>query len=102
MTAATTTPPTAAHPGPYRYAPCGDSDGETVGTDHFVLDATGSEIACPGDEATARLLAMAWTLRSVLADILEEWHPVTPYQVALAMAARNIVAESRGEPWTSR
>lgn len=29
---------------PWRYAPVSDSDGERIGTDHFILDANGDEV----------------------------------------------------------
>lgn len=64
-----------------------------------MLTAIGNEVANPGDAATARLLAMSWTLREVLGDVLVEWHPDTTAQIMLAMAARNILAESNGIDW---
>lgn len=42
---------------PFRYECQGDSDGETVGCDHFVFDADGNEIALAPDAATGRLFA---------------------------------------------
>lgn len=54
-------PPTIAHtPGPWSYEPAGDSDGETVGVDHFVMGDGGRvELACPPTEGDALLMAAA-------------------------------------------
>ncbi len=54
------------NPAPWRYEPQWDSDGETAGVDHFVLDASGDEIACPPHEGTARLMAAAPALLEAL------------------------------------
>lgn len=49
----------ASHtPGPWTYEPAGDSDGEMIGIDHFVM-AGDVEMACPRTEADARLIAAA-------------------------------------------
>lgn len=57
---------------PFKYEPCGDSDGETIGTDHFVLDAKGDEIALAPDEAHGRLFAASPDLRDALAGMLAD------------------------------
>lgn len=54
-------------PGSLVYAPEGDSDGERIGTDHFVL-TTGDdweEVACAPDEELGRLFAAAPDLLAV-------------------------------------
>lgn len=57
------------NPTPWRYEPCGDSDGFTAGTDHFVLDADGNEIACPPCDDTARKMAAAPDLHNALVTL---------------------------------
>ncbi len=42
---------------PFTYECHGDSDGELVGYDHFVLDADGNELCIAPDEDTGRLFA---------------------------------------------
>lgn len=45
-------------PEPWDYLPAGDSDGETVGIDHFVMGDGGRvELACPRSEGDALLMA---------------------------------------------
>lgn len=51
-------PPGQHTPGPWEYRPEGDSDGEVVGIDHFVI-AGDVELACPPREEDARLMAAA-------------------------------------------
>jgi len=58
-------------PGPWKYAPQGDSDGFTVGTDHFVV-AGDVELACPPNEADARLIAAAPELLEALLVLLRD------------------------------
>jgi hypothetical protein len=45
--------------GSLRYAPQSDTDGETIGTDHYVCDEHGAEVCLARDEASARLFAAA-------------------------------------------
>lgn len=64
------------NPLPWRYEPSGDSDGELVGTDHFVLDADGNEIACPPCEETAVLMvkgANAYASLTLACDKVASW-----------------------------
>ena len=48
---------------PWRYECHGDSDGETAGYDHFVLDADGHELAVVPNEEIGRLMAASVALR---------------------------------------
>lgn len=67
-------------PSPWRYAPESDSDGFTIGTDHFVLDAEGDELAVAPNENTARLVAAAPDLLRVCREFLELW-PLSGYEL---------------------
>lgn len=58
----------------WTYAPEGDSDGELVGTDHFVIDEKGDEIACPGTEKQARLIAAAPDLLAAAREAVMFWY----------------------------
>lgn len=90
---------------PFRYEPCGDSDGETHGIDHFVVDAEGFEIACPPDEETARLLAASADLLAAcertLADLdqnyLASGGRLTTRGQEIAALMRAAVAKAKGE-----
>ncbi len=44
---------------PWTYEPSGDSDGEQVWMDHFVMDANGEEVCCAANEKRGRLIAAA-------------------------------------------
>jgi len=55
---------------PFRYEPSGDSDGEHVGIDHFVLDADGDEMACPPTEEIGLLFAAAPQLQAATESLV--------------------------------
>lgn len=57
----------------WKYEPCGDSDGEVIGIDHFVIDENGDEIACPRNEKTARLISAAPDLLAACELFLRRW-----------------------------
>ena len=92
-------------PGPWKYAPQGDSDGFTVGTDHFVV-AGDVELACPPNEADARLIAAAPELLlelELLAEGLDEaaaqlhgneWGETC---AAWARQARGVIRKAKGD-----
>lgn len=47
------------HPHDLAYAPQSDTDGGSIGTDHFVCDEHGAEVCLARDEASGRLFAAA-------------------------------------------
>jgi hypothetical protein len=84
----------------WTYAPEGDSDGETVGIDHFVIDGKGEEVCCPRSEERARLIAAAPDLLEAIMDLLcyaspgglhgsepAEWSPLAKRVCGAARAA---------------
>lgn len=87
-------------PHPWRYAPESDTDGFTIGTDHFVLDADGNEVCVAPDEPTARLLAAAplmleqlARIRRLLADVLAD-DLIGGAAYPFVAAARNAAAKA--------
>lgn len=55
---------------PWRYAPVSDSDGERIGTDHFILDANGDEVGIARNEAEGLATAAAPDLLAAARTLL--------------------------------
>jgi hypothetical protein len=93
---------------PFHYEPSGDSDGEAIWTDHFVLDSDGEELCCPPNEAIARLFAAAPDLLEAVREMLPRYVEMfracnlgdpTTDGVAVPMAMKAI-AKATGGPIT--
>ena len=76
----------AKAPAPWTYRPEGDSDGFTIGTDHFVLDANGDEVCVAPDEATGMKIAAVNDLIDALKRLLSVYvdvvQPTCPFSEA--------------------
>ncbi len=79
----------------WTYEPCGDSDGEMIGTDHFVIDEKGDEIACPRNEKQARLIAAAPDLLASLENLAGIITTIREEQVSSKMGLGRTEAEKR-------
>ncbi len=76
----------------WEYAPESDSDGFTIGVDHFVIDSEGNQIACAPDEPRGRLIAAAPRMLAALESLTApgsgaSMHGDTWAKVQVAIAA---------------
>jgi hypothetical protein len=88
-------------PPPWRYEPSGDCDGERFGTDHFVLDGNGDELAVAPDAETGRAMAATLELLASLEGLINACKDLPAFyagrtpciELSLAMEA---VAKAKG------
>lgn len=81
--------------GSLRYVPQSDTDGETIGTDHFIVDRHGAEVCLARDEESGRLFAASPDLLDaceIAAEVLEnlgtggEWRAHAALMAAIKKA----------------